>query len=184
MKRTPFRKLTLEEVKAKQLKRNPKLIGYGTGSWGEKSLADKINADLDKLYAPRKPKKVPKKKVKKLSISKLKKDLWNEIKRIVRARFNIDGEYYCFTCGNLTAIPHTGHIIASSLCSTEMRYSLDNLRLQCYMCNIHKSGNWVGFYEVLGKDYIEDLIKRNNESKFKSYHTDWYLGKIEEYKKL
>lgn len=30
-----FRKLTLEEVKAKQLKRNPKLIGYGLGTWGK-----------------------------------------------------------------------------------------------------------------------------------------------------
>ena len=82
-------------------------------------------------------KKLPKKKV--VSISKLKKDLWAECRRITRARFNCDGEYYCFTCGNLTPIPHTGHIIASSLCSAEMRYSLDNLRPQCYMCNIHKS---------------------------------------------
>ncbi len=127
-------------------------------------------------------KKLPKKKV--VSISKLKKDLWAECRRITRARFNCNGEYYCFTCGNLTPVPHTGHIIASSLCSAEMRYSLDNLRPQCYMCNIHKSGNWVGFYEALGKDYIENLIKRNNESKCKSYHQDWYINKIEEYKKL
>lgn len=35
MKKSGFRKLTLAEVKAKQLKRNPKLIGYGLGTWGK-----------------------------------------------------------------------------------------------------------------------------------------------------
>ncbi len=126
--------------------------------------------------------KKPKKKIQ--TISKLKKELWNECRRIVRARFNLDGEYYCFTCGNLTPIPHTGHIISSSLCSASLRYDLDNLRLQCYMCNIHKSGNWISFYETLGKDYIDELLRRNKESKFQSYHTDWYLKKIEEYRLL
>lgn len=154
MKRTQFKRPTLAQVKAKQALKRQKTP----------------------LKRKQKPKVIP--------ISKLKKQLWDECRRITRKRFNCDGEYYCFTCGNLVAVPHTGHIIASSLSSAEMRYSLDNLRLQCYMCNIYKSGNWVGFYEVLGKDYIDDLIKRNNESKGKSYHTDWYLNKIEEYKKL
>lgn len=165
-------KMQLKQSKRKPLKR--------------KSLADKINEGLDKLYSPRKPKKAQGKTLKKktVSISKLKKQLWNECRRITRKRFNVDGEYYCFTCGNLTEVPHTGHIIASSLCSAEMRYSLDNLRPQCYMCNIHKSGNWVGFYEALGQEYMENLMQINRETKGQSYHTDWYLNKIAEYKNL
>jgi len=154
MKKSQFKRPTLEQVKAKQVLKRSKLV-------------------------------LKTKQTKKTTtISSLKKKLWIECRRIVRARFNCDGEYYCFTCGNLTAVPHTGHIIASSLSSTEMRYSLDNLRLQCYMCNIHKSGNWVGFYEALGKNYIDNLIKRNNETKGKSYHSDWYINKIDEYKTL
>lgn len=153
----------------------------------EEALA-KLKAKQDKARARSKRAKKPSKrrptKKKVVSITLLKKKLWDECRRIVRKRFNCDGEYYCFTCGNLTPIPHTGHIIASSLCSMEMRYNLDNLRLQCYMCNIYKSGNWVGFYEALGKDYIENLIKLNNQTKGRSYHRDWILNKTEEYKKL
>ena len=136
------------------------------------------------LKASRKPKKTPKKKAKKPTITKLKKKLWDECRRIVRARYFNNDFYECFTCGNTVSVPHTGHIIASSLCSTVMRYDLDNLRLQCYMCNIHKSGNWVAFFQRLGMEYIENLIKKNNQTKGKSYHVDWYQAKIEEYAKV
>lgn len=180
-----FKKPTLEEVKAKQALKRSKVIGIGLGTWGD--ITEGKQSSLYKTWKRAVTPKIKRTRIKKpklTPISKLKKDLWVECRRIIRSRFNCEGEYYCFTCGNLTAVPHTGHIIASSLCSTEMRYSLENLRLQCYMCNIHKSGNWVGFYQELGQDYIDYLIKRNNETKNKSYHADWYINKIAEYKKL
>lgn len=125
------------------------------------------------------------KKTKKQTITQLKKKLWEEIKRIVRKTYiSDDGQYRCFTCGQICEAPHTGHIITSSLCSMEMRYSFENLRLQCYACNIHKSGNWVEFKKRLGDEYINDLIKRNDETKGGSYGMSWVENKLAEYKTL
>lgn len=125
------------------------------------------------------------KRVKKVTVTQLKKKLWEECKRIVRKTYiSDDGLYRCFTCGMVSDAIHTGHIVTSSLCSMEMRYSLDNLRLQCYACNIHKSGNWVEFKKRLGDDYINDLIKRNDETKGGSYGMSWVENKLAEYRLL
>ena len=118
-------------------------------------------------------------------LKKAKKILWELCKQITRKRYKeFDDTYRCFTCGAYVEVPHTGHIINDSTCSTELSYSLDNLRLQCYACNIHKSGNWQAFYQKLGKKYIENLIKRNNDTKGKKYDILWYQRKIEEYQKI
>jgi len=122
---------------------------------------------------------------KKSELKKLQDELWELCKQITRKRFRkFDDSYSCFTCGHFVEVPHTGHIITDSTCSTEMSYSLDNLRLQCYACNINKSGNWQAFYQILGKEYIDDIVKRNNESKGKKYDILWYKRKVEEYKNL
>lgn len=125
-----------------------------------------------------------KKKAKKPTITKLKKQLWDECKRIVRARHG----YVCYTCGALTNAPHTGHFIPSSVCSAEMRYSLDNLRPQCFACNIHKSGNWPAYETHLivdhGREYPDRLKQRNRDTIGRQYDSLWYLAKIDEYKQL
>ena len=121
---------------------------------------------------------------KKSDLKKAQEKLWELCKQITRKRYaQFDGSYRCFTCGAFVEAPHTGHIITDSTCSTEMSYSLDNLRLQCFACNIHKSGNWQAFYQKLGKEYIDNLIKQNNETKGKKYDILWYKAKIEEYSK-
>ena len=125
-----------------------------------------------------------KKKAKKPTITKLKKQLWDECKRIVRARHG----YTCYTCGTRTDAPHTGHFIPSSVCSAEMRYSLDNLRPQCFACNIHKSGNWPAYEAHLivdhGRDYPEQHKQKNRDTIGRQYDSLWYLSKIDEYRLL
>lgn len=77
-----FRKLTLEEVKAKQLKRNPKLIGYGLGTWGKTPSVK-----------PKTGRNRPLKK--KVSISKLKKKADSAFSQFIRIR----DKGKCYTCG-------------------------------------------------------------------------------------
>jgi hypothetical protein len=138
-----------------------------------------------------KPKKAPRSraKVKKvLTVTKLKKDLWQECRRITLLRYP---EPQCFTCGQhgLTGSNrHLGHYISSSVCSVELRYDLDNLRWQCYGCNIHKSGNWLAYEKNLqiekGVGFNELLKKRNEETKNRQYDILWYQQKLAEYKAL
>lgn len=140
-----------------------------------------------RLSARPKPKKAVKtrKKNKKPSMRQLKDKLWKECRRIIIERHGNN----CFTCGNTNLSGsglHCGHFISSSICSVEIRYSLENLRPQCYACNIHRSGNWVAFERNLLRDGIdvEALKQRNEDTKGLQYDSTWYLQKIEEYRKL
>jgi len=123
---------------------------------------------------------------KKITITTLKKILWELCRQITIKRHGRK----CYTCGkaveSLRFPIQTGHFITSSTCSVEVRYSLDNLRPQCFHCNINLSGNWVAFEKHLLKDGIDiDAIKkRNEETKGIVYPLSWYQEKIEEYKKL
>ncbi len=131
-------------------------------------------------------------KPKKGGIKRLQKKLWEECKRITRLRYqNFDGTWNCFTCGAHLDVPvkcQTGHFIPSSICSTEMRYDLDNLRIQDYRCNINLSGNWVEYEKRLdaekGEGFAKNLKKRNEVTKNKQYDSLWYIQKIEEYKNI
>lgn len=117
------------------------------------------------------------------SISKLKKKLWILCKEITRKKYGNT----CFTCGKLGLSGsswHTGHFIAKSTCSTELAYDLANLKIQCYNCNINKSGNWIAFEEKLGPEIAANLKERNKMTKGQPYHPDWFNRKIEEYKAI
>jgi len=87
-----------------------------------------------------------------------------------------------------TADFHIGHFISSSICSTEMRYDLDNLRPQCSGCNVWKSGNWLNFERYLigekGDNFVGDLKRKNEAGKGKQYDILWYEDKIAEYTEL
>ena len=138
-----------------------------------------------------KPKKRTR-KAKQPSMRLLKNKLWNECKRIVRKRYgNGDNTYTCYTCDNHLDKPakaQTGHFIPSSVCSVEMRYDLDNLRVQCYRCNINLSGNWIEYEKRLniekGDGFTDQLKARNEQTKNKQYDSLWYLDVIARYKKL
>lgn len=119
------------------------------------------------------------------SIGKLKKQLWQLCRAIIISKYGS----HCYTCPARELVGsnrHVGHFISSSVCSTELRYSLDNLRPQCYACNIHRSGNWPAFEAHLKADGIdvEDLKRRNEKTKYRKYDVVWYRGKIAEYQAL
>lgn len=127
----------------------------------------------------------PKKRRKKTDLAKAKAKLWKLCKQIIFQRHGND----CYTCPskNLQGSNcQLGHFISSSICSTELRYDLRNLRIQCFSCNIHKSGNWVEYEKHLKADGVdvEYLKRRNEETKGEQYRLDWYEEKIEHYEAL
>ena len=134
-----------------------------------------------------KPKKATKTRKKKSNLAKLKLELWRLCREITIKRDGSD----CYTCPskNLTGSSRQlGHFISSSICSTELRYDLRNLRIQCYACNIHKSGNWLAYENRLirehGEEYVQNLKRRNEETKGAMYREDWYEQKIAEYQAI
>jgi hypothetical protein len=125
----------------------------------------------------------PKKRKKSSPLQLAKKKLWEECKRITRGKYG----NVCYTCGKEGLEGsnwHTGHFISSSICSVYMRYHLDNLRPQCYNCNINKSGNWLAFENHLKKDGIDpdELKQKNEDTKGKQYDILYYENKLQEYK--
>lgn len=119
------------------------------------------------------------------TVPKLKKELWSLCREIIIQRHGSD----CYTCGAKElsgSNRHLGHFIPSSVCSTEMRYDLDNLRICCYRCNIHLSGNWVAFEKHLKEDGIDpDILKRRNYKTIgRKYDILWFKARIEAYKQL
>ena len=129
----------------------------------------------------RKPRK------KKSPLSKLKKQLWQLCREITIKRDGSD----CYTCPSKAlegSNRQLGHFISSSICSTELRYDLNNLRIQCYSCNINKSGNWLAYENRLlqehGENFVKELKARNELTKNLMYREDWYEAKIQEYQFL
>lgn len=125
--------------------------------------------------------------VKKKSPKKLREELWNECKRLVRSKYNCGGYWTCFTCDRVIDEPakaQTGHFLPSSTCGAFLRYDLRNLRIQCYNCNINQGGAGAEFYRRLvlenGQDYVDQLFKDKNVS-IKADNW-WFISKIEEYK--
>ncbi len=121
-------------------------------------------------------------RVSKAPITKLKKQLWQLCRAIIIKRYG-DTCYSCGALGLRASNLQVGHFIPSSVCSTESRYSLENLRPQCMVCNIHRSGNWPAYERHLLADGIdiEALKRRNEETKGEMYRADWYQTKIAAY---
>ena len=117
--------------------------------------------------------------------SQLKKQLWQLCRAIIISEYGSD----CYTCparALLGSNRHVSHFISSSICSAELRYALENLRPQCYACNIHRSGNWPAYEAHLRADGIdvEALKQRNRDTQGMRADSLWYLRKIEEYAEL
>lgn len=100
-------------------------------------------------------------------IKGLKDKLWAQCRAYFRAKY---GDR-CFTCGRtgLTgANQHTGHFIPSGSCGATLRYHPNNLRIQCYNCNINLGGNGAEYYRemerTLGKKKVEALFQLKNKS--------------------
>lgn len=130
-------------------------------------------------------KRSPLRKKSKTSITKLKDQLWKLCREIQIKRYG-NTCYSCLRSGLFGSNLHLGHYISSSVCSAELRYSLDNLRPQCYRCNIHLSGNWIAYEAHLKADGIdpEALKQKNRDTHGMKANDLWYLAKIEEYTQL
>ena len=119
------------------------------------------------------------------TVGKLKKKLWSLTRQIIIQRHG-DTCYTCGAVGLMGSNLHIGHFIPSSVCSAEMRYSLDNLRPQCYRDNIHRSGDWVAYEAHLIRDGIDvaELKRRNERTKGMKADVLFYQAKIAEYSAL
>lgn len=121
----------------------------------------------------------------KTPLAKLKDKLWKLCREIIILRYG-NTCYCCGSRGLSGSNLHIGHFIPSSVCSTELRYDLGNLRPSCYRCNIHLSGNWPAYEAHLKSDGIdvEELKRRNEATKGLKYDETWYTSKIEEYEHI
>lgn len=135
------------------------------------------------ILARRKSK--PLAKVRKDTVGKLKIKLWQLCRVLTIRKYGND----CYTCPSKVLVGsnlHCGHFISSSVCSAELRYDLGNLRPQCFACNIHRSGNWPSYERHLLEDGIdvEELKRRNEQTKGAKYDVLFYQDKILEYEEL
>jgi len=157
VKRSGFRRKSYEEVIAKGtgLKR-------GNLARGKKKMA----------------------KVSKLPISKLQRQIWEECKRITRAKYG----NVCYTCGKGELVGgnwQTGHMFAKASVGAVLKYDLRILRPQCYFCNINCGGRGADFVhkmrEIEGDEYVNQIYldKRKTVSAY-----DYYISLLEKYKNL
>lgn len=114
---------------------------------------------------------------------KLEDELWKLCRKIQFSKYG----YVCYTCKKPIAgkNAHLGHFIPRSVGGASLKYNLNNLRPQCYYCNINLGGNGSAFYNELlrdcGKLYIDDLFALKTKT-IKAM--DFYLTLLEEYKRM
>ena len=130
-----------------------------------------------------------KKKLKKKSVSKLKKELDSVFSKYIRHKYSKNGLVACYTCGVVKPIKQmqNGHFQSRKHLST--RWSEDNCRPQDVGCNVFKYGEQYKFGEKLKKEGIdvEALIFKSRQlQKFNKVELqemiDEYKAKLNEYK--
>ena len=97
---------------------------------------------------------------------KLEDEIWQLCRKI---QYTKHGKF-CYTCRKPVEgkNAHLGHFIPRSVGGVALRYNLDNLRPQCYFCNINLGGNGSAFYKRLledeGQDFIDNLFNLKKET--------------------
>jgi len=118
---------------------------------------------------------------------KIQDELWEECRRITKERYLKDNKFYCFTCDKEIAGSNCqlGHFIPNSVGGALLRYNLNNLRLQCYYCNINLGGNGSEFYRRLvkekGQEHIDNLFELKQQT---TKAIDHYIKQLTIYKSL
>lgn len=115
--------------------------------------------------------------MKKKSISQLKKKLWNIFSQYIRKR----DKGICFTCGRYAEGSgyHAGHFIQKSVGGIGLYFHPDNVRGQCYNCNINLGGNQYIFGQKLGEKKAKELYAM--KGKVTKWTVEDYEEKIKEY---
>lgn len=102
-------------------------------------------------------------------------DLDNAFSRYVRLRA-IDNfkECECYTCGFKAhwTLMHCGHFISRSV--KGLRWLLKNLKVQCFICNVEKSGNLSEYAERLDHDEpgLSEWLKKQSREITKPTSSD------------
>ena len=124
------------------------------------------------------------KRVSKVPISRLQRQIWELCKQIIRREYGNT----CYSCGaqGLSGSNwHTGHMFAKASLGAYMKYDLRVLRPQCYNCNINHGGRGADFYakmlQEIGEEKMEQLQK-DRQVMVKAY--DHYLKILSEYKQI
>lgn len=163
MKRSGFKKKTLAEIKEKQ---------------AEKLKVVHI-VKIDKKTA--KKGQILRNKTLSISITSLKKKLWNIVSKRIKERDN----YICFTSGKKVegVNAHCGHGKPMGACGGRLKYHPKNLHCQSYHENINLGGNGREYYKrqvmKYGQDVIDELDKLDN--KFMKVDKFFYETLIELY---
>jgi len=144
------------------------------GKYTYKEALAKLNSR--QLRRSQKPKISPRKRLikkKVVSISKLKKKLWETIKLYIRER----DKSICFTSGVRVegSNRHVGHGIPSSVGGILLRYHPWNLHIQSYVENIHHSGNGGVYYRNQLSKYGQEKVDRIYELKKHTGKADRYF---------
>lgn len=124
-----------------------------------------------------------KKKIKLISISKLKKKADKLFSIFIRQR---DGGK-CITCGKIDEWKYmqAGHYIQRDCLA--LRYDEKNVNCQCYACNVLRKGNYpiyaIKMIEKYGDDILFELDEIFKESKknIKKYGREFYQEVIKKY---
>lgn len=120
-------------------------------------------------------------------IRKIQDQIWQECRRIQIRDYAIKGKNYCYTCDKEVdgANRQLGHFIPNSVGGALLRYNLDNLRIQCYYCNINLGGYQAEFYRRLlkekGQEHIDNLFKLKGQT---VKAIDHYLTLLHKYESM
>lgn len=132
-----------------------------------------------------KPNPKPKKQRK---LSLYKKDLWKQFALWVKLRRSHDGQWVnCYTCDASLEIGtsncHAGHWLPQGGYSGHV-FTEDNVRPQCYVCNVRYSGNTPVFEQRLrieiGNARVDEIYECRRQSG--KHDRFWYMEKTAHYK--
>ena len=165
MKRTAFKKPTLEEVKTKQATQSKARTPAKRAKLTSKTI---------------KPKRANKSKVKTKTQAQLKKELDTIFSIYIRQKFSKE----CYTCLKVTDTLQCGHFISRQYLTT--RWDENNCRPQCVGCNIFGNGKPLDFEERLKKELGSNFVENMKASRHISLKLDrhWYVDKLAFYKPL
>ena len=127
-------------------------------------------------------------KKKKPSLSKLTKELDRVFSIYIRSKAaDNNGVAECYTCGVRKPWKdlQCGHFVSRA--HRSVRWEAKNCRVQCYACNVMRSGNLAEFTVRLqkecGGEFVDDLLRmKHHVVKFSTVELqnliDWYKGQI------
>jgi hypothetical protein len=125
---------------------------------------------------------------KKKGVAKLKKDLWKYFALYIKQKYSVDdGWVRCYTCDASLQIGtsncQAGHWLPKKGYPVHY-FNEDNVRPQCYHCNISLSGNTAVFERKLKDEIGGDKVNEMYESRHESIKRtrEWYEEQINYYR--